>query len=74
MSTCGARTSIGEAAAFVALNDPDAAFATLDEAVTAHVSSLLWLRVAPELEPLRTDARFERLLDRMHWPRGNGTL
>jgi tetratricopeptide (TPR) repeat protein len=61
------RTSLAEAAAFVGIGDTDSAFAVLNAGVAAHVPSMLWLRTAPELAPLRPDSRFASLLDTMHW-------
>jgi Flp pilus assembly protein TadD len=63
-----ARASLSDAAAFVALGDVDAAFASLDEGVSAHVPSMIWLQVAPELAT-HGDPRFAALLARMNLPR-----
>lgn len=59
-------SSVAEASVLVALGDLDAAFALLDEAIDAHVGSLLWIRTAPELGPLRGDPRFGERLARLH--------
>jgi|SoiMethySBSTD1v2_1073268.scaffolds.fasta_scaffold33456_4 DNA-binding winged helix-turn-helix (wHTH) protein/tetratricopeptide (TPR) repeat protein len=66
------KNSIGEAAAFVAIGDVDAAFQCLDEAVAAHIPSLVWLQVTPELAPLHSDTRFAALLARIDATRSDG--
>lgn len=63
------RGSIGAAAALVALGDIDGAFQCLEQARAQQVPSLVWLQVAPELAPLRADARFSDLVERMNAPR-----
>jgi DNA-binding winged helix-turn-helix (wHTH) protein/Tfp pilus assembly protein PilF len=62
------RASLADAAAFVAMHNVDAAFASLDEGVSAHVPSMVWLQVAPELTAVRNDRRFASLLARMKLP------
>lgn len=59
------RNSIGEAAMFLALGEPDAALEVLDEAVDARLRGLLWLESSPELRSLRDDPRFRALLARV---------
>jgi TolB-like protein/DNA-binding winged helix-turn-helix (wHTH) protein/cytochrome c-type biogenesis protein CcmH/NrfG len=45
-----------------ARGETDSAFAALDRAAETGVRDLVYLRVYPELEPLRGDQRFDRLL------------
>jgi len=42
----------------------DDAFRILDEAVDSHLINALWIAVDPRVDPLRSDARFDRLLAR----------
>ena len=48
------------------LGDTDAAFQSLDTAVSRRLSRAIWTRVDPDLDPLRHDARFDALLRRVH--------
>ncbi|MEA2463245.1 MAG: eukaryotic-like serine/threonine-protein kinase [Acidobacteriota bacterium] len=41
------------------------AFAELDRALRERTGALVWLRVDPALDPLRGDARFQRVIDKM---------
>jgi TolB-like protein/Tfp pilus assembly protein PilF len=50
------------AAVHVALGDSDRAFESLGRAVQAHDRALIWLRVAPRFEPVRSDPRFRAIL------------
>lgn len=43
----------------------DEAFDLLDEAVNRRMTSVLWLAVDPRADRLRSDPRFDRLIDRM---------
>jgi eukaryotic-like serine/threonine-protein kinase len=43
----------------------DAAFAELDRALRERTGALVWLRVDPALDPLRGDARFQRVIEAM---------
>ena len=47
------------------LGEPDAAFEWLDRALDDRRGWLAYLKVEPLLDPLRSDARFTRLLERM---------
>lgn len=57
----------GDAIAYIyaALGDKDRAFAFLDEADQERWPGLLWAKVAPELDPLRADPRFDGLLRKL---------
>ncbi len=48
-----------------ALGARDAAFESLHEACENHEAWLVWLKVEPRYDPLREDARFDRLLRRI---------
>jgi hypothetical protein len=48
-----------------ALGEADAAFEWLDRAVEDRRGWLAYLKVEPLLDPLRSDARFGRLLEKM---------
>jgi eukaryotic-like serine/threonine-protein kinase len=49
-----------------ALGDNDKAFSWLEKAYQEHDSYLVRLRVAPAMDPLRSDVRFQELLRRMN--------
>jgi tetratricopeptide (TPR) repeat protein len=49
----------------VALGDRERAFQWLDEAVAEHSFHLIYLKVWPELDPLRKDPRFDALVLRL---------
>jgi TolB-like protein/Tfp pilus assembly protein PilF len=57
------------AKAYVELGDKDKAFAELNAAYEAHESTLTWLKVEPQWDPLRSDSRFAELLQKMRFPR-----
>jgi Tfp pilus assembly protein PilF len=48
------------------LGDKDAAFQQLEAAVARKLSRSIWMRVDPDLDPIRSDARFDALLRRVH--------
>lgn len=50
---------------YAGLGDKQQAFAWLDESYTAHDVGLAFLRIDPTLDPLRSDPRFNRLLQRV---------
>jgi hypothetical protein len=50
---------------YVALNDKDSAFHWLDRARQAHTWNLMYVRVDPRIDSLRSDPRFESLLSSM---------
>jgi TolB-like protein/DNA-binding winged helix-turn-helix (wHTH) protein/Tfp pilus assembly protein PilF len=49
----------------VALGDSDAAFAALEQAALDHNVNLIYVKVDPELDPIRNDPRFDALLKRL---------
>ena len=55
-------SSYGLAAVYVALGDLDRAFHYLDRAVKGHDRALIWLKVAPRFDPVRSDPRFRAIL------------
>ena len=50
---------------FAALGEPGSAVDWLERAAEGRSGQLLWVDVDPRFEPLRGDARFERLVDRV---------
>jgi len=52
----------------VALGDHDRAFEWLGRAIAERDTALVWIRIHPRLDPLRTDPRFEDLLRRAGVP------
>ncbi|MEO5808833.1 MAG: TIR domain-containing protein [Sphingomicrobium sp.] len=53
---------------YAQLGDKDRAFAELGEAFRAKDSGLAYLKVDPFLDPIRGDARFTALLNRLNFP------
>jgi TolB-like protein/Tfp pilus assembly protein PilF len=54
--------------AYVDLGEKDKAFAKLNDAYNKRLSSLTWLKIEPQLDPLRSDSRYQELLKKMHFP------
>jgi hypothetical protein len=50
------------------LGDKEATFALLERAVQTHAGGLVFLAVDPRYDPVRRDARFLRLLQRIGFP------
>ena len=50
------------------LDDTDVAFERLEEAFEQRSRYLVWLKVAPEYEKLRSDPRYQQLLTRIGLP------
>ena len=50
------------------LGEKDEAFTWLEKAYQQRDASLVWLKVAPEFDSLRSDSRFEDLLRQMNFP------
>jgi hypothetical protein len=53
---------------YTGLGEKEEAFTWLEKAYEQHCSWLVWLKVDPELDPLRSDPRFQHLLRRMNFP------
>jgi len=53
---------------YVGLGEREEAFAWLERAFEAHDPPLVWLKVDPDLDPLRSAPRFQDLLRRMNFP------
>jgi serine/threonine-protein kinase len=60
--------SYGIAQVYTALGDFGQAFAWLEKAYEEHPYELLYLKVDPRNDPLRSDPRFQDLLRRMNFP------
>jgi TolB-like protein/Tfp pilus assembly protein PilF len=56
------------AKAYVNLGEKEKAFAELNRAYENRISSVLWLKVEPQFDPLRSDPRFQQLLQKMGFP------
>jgi hypothetical protein len=52
--------------AHAALGDLDEAFIRLEKAYREHRDRMMWVKVDPQLAPLRADPRFHDLVRRMH--------
>ena len=57
--------SWGLAKAYIDLGEKDKAFRELNKAYENRLSSLCWLKVEPQLDPLRSDPRYQELLKRV---------
>jgi TolB-like protein/DNA-binding winged helix-turn-helix (wHTH) protein/Tfp pilus assembly protein PilF len=53
---------------YAGLGDKDRAFEWLEKAYQVHDKGMLYLKVDPPLDPLRSDPRFQDLLRRMNFP------
>jgi tetratricopeptide (TPR) repeat protein len=62
-------TSYGVALVYAGLRQNDAAFAWLEKAFDERSNWLVWLRLDPRWNGLRTDPRFAQLVSRMRFPR-----
>jgi tetratricopeptide (TPR) repeat protein len=58
----GYQSAVDFAIAYAALGETDLAFESLDKAYTERDGLLVFLKVAPEFDPLRTDPRFTEIL------------
>ncbi len=61
-------TAYGVALVYAGIGDSDAAFTWLDKAFAERSNWLVWLRLDPRFEALRSDPRFIELLGRMKFP------
>jgi TolB-like protein len=53
---------------YMALGDTDRAFYWLDQAYSVRHDMIVYLKVKPELDPIRSDPRFRALVQRMKFP------
>jgi DNA-binding winged helix-turn-helix (wHTH) protein/TolB-like protein/tetratricopeptide (TPR) repeat protein len=60
------KESFARAGVLASMGRRDEAFQELERAYRDRFISITWLKVAPTLDPLRTDARYADLLRRMH--------
>jgi tetratricopeptide (TPR) repeat protein len=56
------------AKAYADLGEKDKAFAELYKAYESRLSSLCWLKVEPQMDPLRSDQRYQTMLRKMNFP------
>ena len=56
------------AKAYLDLGEKDKAFAELNKAYEIRLSSLCWLKVEPQMDPVRSDPRYQELLKKMGFP------
>ncbi len=61
-------SAVGIAAVYTALGNDDLAFESLEKAYGDRATGLLWLKVDPAFDRLRTDPRFADLLSRIGLP------
>jgi adenylate cyclase len=61
-------TSYGIALVHAGLGQNDAAFASLNNAFGERSNWLVWLRLDPRWNGLRSDPRFEQLVSRLRFP------
>lgn len=59
---------VNVAAMYAALGYTDDALKWLTQAYEEHYAGIVWLKVHPSLDPLRSDPRFQDLLHRMNFP------
>ena len=57
-----------KAKAYIELGDLDKAFADLNTAYDSHESSVTWLKVEPQFDPLRSDPRYGELMQKIRIP------
>jgi DNA-binding winged helix-turn-helix (wHTH) protein/TolB-like protein/Tfp pilus assembly protein PilF len=62
-------TAYGVALVYAGGAQKEQAFAWLDKAFDERSNWLVWLKLDPRWDVLRSDARFDRLIERMHFPR-----
>lgn len=53
------------AVAFAKIGNADKAFEYLEKAYETHYTGMVWLKVTPEMDPLRSDSRFDDLIQRV---------
>lgn len=66
-------TSYGVALVYAGLGQKEQAFAWLNKAFDERSHWLVWLKLDPRWDSLRSDARFAQLVQRMHFPSESGS-
>jgi TolB-like protein/Tfp pilus assembly protein PilF len=56
------------AKAYLDLGEKDKALDELDKAYEKRLSSLCWLKIEPQMDPLRSEPRYQELLAKMNFP------
>jgi tetratricopeptide (TPR) repeat protein len=64
----GASASYQYGEIYAELGDKDRAFAEFDNAISAKDSGLIYLKVDPFVDPIRSDSRYAALLRRLNFP------
>ena len=59
---------LGEVGTYAQLGDNGQAIAWLEKAYQERDSGLVYLKMDPRYDPLRSDPRFQDLLRRLHFP------
>ena len=54
-----------KAVAYAKLGEKDKAIEKLEQAFAEHYSGMVWLKVTPELDPLRGDPHFEAIVKKV---------
>jgi len=66
--TSGGSPSFYTAMIYAQMGEIDTAFEWLDKAYQDHEVEMYWLKVEPPFEPLRSDPRWQEMLDKVGFP------
>ena len=61
-------SAVNFATVYVGVGDTEKALESLEKGLEERATEMLFLKTDPRFDPLRSDARFQSLLDRMHFP------
>lgn len=67
--TAGGSPSFYAAMVYSSKNEVNEAFRWLEKSFQDNEIELYWLKVEPEFEPLHNDTRWQRMLDRVGFPK-----